>query len=441
MGKDPIRKLTFAVAVISILLLSRATWAASTELTFLHRSATREAQWATEIIERFNARNSDVVVRSLPADSGPGGQWYVERLTVLRAAGTAPDVFYGASDKMGFVLKGWALDLTPFVKRDQAELKVNTFFPGVLDSFTLQGKTYGIPLAVTPQLIFYNRDMFNDHGVSHLPYDWNKTTWTWKDMVDYGRKFTKKDAEGVYTQVALSRAGEMHLPDISWIFGGDWFDADSYATGKVNQVTMLRRENIEAYQALLDYYESYAAAGPPKGIDPGGAFTGGKAAMEWIGAWRINAFLATDLGWQWGIGPMPLVQTRANTRWTDPLFVSSTTAHAAEAWRFVKFATDGESQALWTELTGMIPARKVAMDTYAARVSQASGMSPAEVLTCVSGALQHSRRALEESLPDAHMEIVQHMDDWFSPMLTGELAVRSALEKIQAILEGRFGHR
>lgn len=267
-----------------------------------------------------------------------------------------------------------------------------------------------------------------------MPADWDDSFWTWDDLVQYGRKLTRREADGTYSQVALSRAGEVQLPDLTWIFGGDWFAPEAYASGRATKATMVRAENIQAYEALIDYYNNYAAAGPPKGLNPGSVFTEGKAAIEWIGAWRINSFMAADLGWSWALGPMPLVKTRANTRWTDPLFISATSKHPAEAWEFTKFATNSESQALWTEITGMIPARLTAMNTYVNRVTQASGMKSADVMSAVSGALTHSRRALEESIPEAHAQVVQHMDDWFSPMMNGQMAVRQALERIQEIL-------
>lgn len=336
------------LVLIALMVCSIRVLAAPTELVFLHRSATKEAEWANEIIARFNSKYPHIHVTGLAADSGPGGAWYLEKLSVLRASGIAPDIFYGASDKMGFVLKGWTLDLTPYVERDKPTLDITTFFPGVWESFKLNEKLYGIPLAVTPQFLFYNKDMFARNGLQNLPVNWDETFWTWDDMVSYGRKLTVKNAEGAYTQVALSRAGEMQLPDLCWIFGGDWFPPEAYATGKASKATMTRPENLAAYQALVNYYNSYAAAGPAKGIDPGAAFLQEKAAMEWIGAWRVNGFLTANLNWEWRIGPMPLVKTRANTRWTDPMFISDSTKHPDEAWEFIKFATSDEAQALWT---------------------------------------------------------------------------------------------
>ncbi|HHT25711.1 MAG TPA: extracellular solute-binding protein [Firmicutes bacterium] len=416
-----------------ILPVSRVS-AAPIELVFMHRSATKEAEWAQEIARRFNETHPGIHVTTLSADSGPGGAWYIEKLTVLRASGMSPDVYYGASDKMGFVLQGWTLDLTPFVTRDAAELRIDTFFPGVWNSFALNGRVYGVPLAVTPQFMFYNKGMLANHGLAPLPTDWDVRFWTWDDFVDYGRKLTRQEGDGTYSQVALSRAGENQLPDICWIFGGDWFSEAAYAQGKAAQATMLRAENINAYNALIDYYAKYAAAGPPKGIDPGMAFVNERAAMEWIGAWRINGFLSAQLSWEWGIGPMPMVATRANTRWTDPLFISDDTKCPEQAWEFVKYATGSEAQALWSEITGMIPARRTAMDAYTQSVMAATGMSAPEVTAAIGGALAHSRRALEESIPAAHRFIVDHMQDWFAPMMDGEVAVSSALEQIQNLL-------
>jgi hypothetical protein len=103
----------------------------------------------------------------------------------------------------------------------------------------------------------------------------------------------------------------------------------AYETGWVDRVTFTQPENVKAYQALVELYSSYAAAGPSKGLSGWQGFSEGKIAMDWIGGWRMGTILDTRKGggmsFGLALGPPPLVKNRANTRWTNPLFMSSAT--------------------------------------------------------------------------------------------------------------------
>jgi ABC-type glycerol-3-phosphate transport system substrate-binding protein len=416
-----------------LVTVSSVVAAKQVELVFMYRTGTQEMAWATEVIRRFNEQHPDIHVTGLAQASGGGGSEYVEKLTTLIMGGTPPDIFYGASDKKSYILNGWTLDLAKFVARDKAELDIDDFFPGVWETFQINGEFHGVPLGVCPQYCFYNKDMFRENGLKLLPDDWDSKEWTWRDFVDYSKKLTIVDNEGVYSRVALTFASEWHLPDICWIFGGDWVDPEAYEAGYATKVAMVRPENVKAYEALADYYANYAAAGPGKGITPSGSsFFGAQAAMHWIGAWYLDAVINTAPSFEWGLAPMPLTETRANTRWTDPLYACAYTEHPAECWEFIKFATNAESQALFTELTGMIPARQAAMEVYIDRISSASGMTPFEVMNSVSGALAHSRTALEEAVPNTHRAMQRVGYETVTAILNGEMSAAAGLEILQS---------
>ncbi|HET7560559.1 MAG TPA: extracellular solute-binding protein [Limnochordia bacterium] len=415
--------------------------AAPVEITYYHRSDQTEADWAKAVIQRFNASHPDIVVKDLPSGTG-GGSDYVEHLTALRASGESPDVFYGSTDKLGFIINGWALDLSALINRDRSELALDQFFNGSWEPLTKGGKVYGVPLTLTPQLLYYNKDMFRASGLALLPTDWNDTTWTWDVFLADSKKLTQQKTDGGYKQLALTQATESNLPDVPWMFGGDFFPADAYKTSFADHSTFTRQENIDAYTALQDYYARYAAAGPDKGIDAWSGFQNGQVAMDWIGAWKMNTYLVAagsgGMKFAWGIAPTPLVLNRANTRWDDPLYVASDTKHVEAAWSFVKYATGPEGQALWAEMTGKIPARRTALDAYVQKTMQASGMTRAEVLSAVSGGLDHGRTSLEESIAYAPAWIGDLTDKWMDPMLAGKMPVKEALTNLQTIIDGKL---
>lgn len=410
---------------------------ADVTISYFHRSNVTEVQWAQEMKARFEEQHPDITVELINAGTG-GGPEFAEKLAMLIAGGSAPDVFFGSTDKLGYILKGWARDLTGLIARDKEELETDTFFPGLWSAFERNGRTYGLPLTVTPQVIFWNKDLVGESGLPPLPTDWDSTEWTWDDFVLTCKKMTVVRNDGTVKQVGVTQATEAHLPDVCWMFGGDWFPSEAYETGIAQRATMTRPENVRAFEALQELYASYAAAGPPKGISTWSGFVEGRAAMDWIGTWKMDNFMdayrSGSLGFSWGLAPVPLVENRSNTRWTDPLYIFTETKNVEAAWEFVKFATSTEGQTAWAAATGKIPARRTAIGTFVQAVQEASTMSEEEILQGISGAVAHSRTSLEESMFGVKTVLASHRDQWFGPILSGEKSVNVGLKQIEETL-------
>lgn len=429
------RVIFIAVAVVAAMGLAVASAAKTVELTFLHRTHTQEMEWADLVIQGFERANPTTHVTLV---TSPAGTAYQEKVAVMSAAGQAPDVFTGYGDKLGFIVRGFAADVTELAERDKAALQVNGFFPGVWDAPTFQGKRYGVPLTITTQLVFYNQDMLLRHGLPLLPTSWDDTSWTWDRLLEYGKRLTVTDADRRAQQLAITQATEVILPDVCWMFGGDWFEPQAYETGWADKVTFTRPENIKAYNALVELYANYAADGPAKGISAWQGFVEGRIAMDWIGGWRMGAIQDTrkggGLSFSLALGPPPLVKNRANTRWTNPLFMSSTTKHPEEAWKFIKFATNQENQELWVEKTRLMPARRTASQLYINGLRDVFDMPTEALASVIGGAVAHSRRSIEEAIFDLPLEITRRRGTWLTPILAGQKPVESTLEGFEAYL-------
>jgi multiple sugar transport system substrate-binding protein len=394
------------------------------QLTVAIRSNQTEVAWTERLIEEFTAKHPYIEIELIV---GGTGNPYLEKLSTLVAGGQMPDIFQGFQNKAGFILDGWARDLTEFVERDKDELDIDDYMPGVWESFIRDGRCYGIPFSMTCQLMYYNKDLFYEQGLAMLPVSWDGQDWTWKQMLEYASKLTLIDQDGNYKRVALGSTGESKLPDVCWMFGGDWFTEAAYETGLTTTSTLTRPENVSAYQAVQDLYKQYAAAGPPKGV---GSFHGEGRAMEWMGWWVFDSY--STLSFEWALAPLPLVENRHNTRWTNPLIMGSQTEHPEEAWEFLKYATSKEAQQLYAEIVTKVPVRASAMDTFVASVSNMNNLSmdPAEIMTVLGGAIVHSRPSVEERLLGGG-QIETFMMSALGPLLRNEVAVPVALETIQ----------
>ncbi|HHT27394.1 MAG TPA: sugar ABC transporter substrate-binding protein [Firmicutes bacterium] len=402
------------------------------QLTFMHNNKNVQVEWANIIIERFEKLHPDIEVNLITTSTGAG---YQEKIAVLTAAGSAPDVFTGFADKLGFIVRGFAMDITELAARDAAELEIDTFFPGVWEAPVYNGRLYGIPLQITTQFLFYNKDLLQSTGLPLLPFDWDDGTWTWERFLDYCRRLTVHSADGKFSRLAVTQANTTSLPDLTWMFGGDWFEPEAYITGIAERVTLTRPENIAAFNAMVHLYANYAAAGPNKGIAAWPGFSQGRIAMDWVGAWRLDAIMELQkqgtLSFDVAIAPPPLVLNRANTRYTNPLFISTAGKHKEEAWEFVKFATSQESQKLWAQMTRTMPARRTVAQEYIQGLRDVYAMTLDQIATAITGSIAHSRRSIEEAVFDLPLEINRRTKDWLDPIITGAVPVESGLASLE----------
>ncbi|MCA9958787.1 MAG: extracellular solute-binding protein, partial [Anaerolineales bacterium] len=105
-------------------------------------------------------------------------QGVVEKVSTQLAGNDLPDVFRA----QGLLVQQWVrqgafLDLTPFI--EQSGLDMGEFYDGPVDQFRWNGELYGIPDTAAPDVVFYNKDMFDAAGLAY-PTD----EWTYDDMRD-----------------------------------------------------------------------------------------------------------------------------------------------------------------------------------------------------------------------------------------------------------------
>lgn len=421
------RRPVFLLLTVLLFTIFSSISVAQTTITVYHRDELREIEWMAQVKEAFEAANPDIKVELIQGVGG-GGSGYAERLAVLFASGNPPDVFYGSTDKAGFILNGWARDITDLIERDRQAMNLDEFFPGIFEAATRKGRIYGVPAIAMAQAIFYNPQLFAEAGLAPPPVDWDDPGWNWDEFVEYAKKLTKSNPDGTLLQAGIN---EVLLIDLPRMFGGDWFPPEAYDTGIATRTTLLDPAVERAYSEAQRLYSELraAAASPNSGLDPWSGFWSGMVAMEWTGWWKIRNYLDA-IDFEWAIAPVPRAVSRANTRFTDPWFISTTAKDVEAAWRFVKFVTSVEGLDSFARYVAFPPSRQTALDAYIETVSNASGMPPGQVLIALGGALEHSVVAYDESIGGA-AQWNPIMTEELIPALRGERPVRQALENAQ----------
>jgi len=224
-----------------------------------------------------------------------------------------------------------AMPLDAFIEQDSA-FKIDDFYPGTMDAFKLEGKTYAIPSGLDPWVMYYNRDLFDRYQV---PYP--LLGWTWEDfLLKAGALTHKEDGEFGYTP-------RQNYPDALLFLmqhGGHLVDE----AGKPTLDDPLNVEAMQWYAGLFNDYhvaptpqEAYTAFGYSQEYDLVGILKG-KVGM-WSGPLSERGGTTDQVKWnmQWGIVPLPRDKMAFTGAYFEGFAISAASKNAPAAWKWISF--------------------------------------------------------------------------------------------------------
>ncbi|QEV98973.1 extracellular solute-binding protein [Microbacterium caowuchunii] len=247
----------------------------SVTLTFWHNSTTGagKAYWE-DTAAAFAEENPGVTVeiQSVPNEEMDG------KLQTALNAGDAPDVFMarGGGKLADIVKAGQVMDLTDGIS-DGAKSALELSLP----AFEVDGKNYGMPVAVLPSGIFYSSDLFAEAGVAATPATIDELVATDTqlrtagiDPIAVGAKDAWPAAHWYYN-FALRACSQEVLDDAAETRSFDdpcWLDAG---------------ENLQAFVDTDPFNKGFLTTVAQQGAgSSAGLLANHKAAMELMGAWN-----------------------------------------------------------------------------------------------------------------------------------------------------------
>jgi multiple sugar transport system substrate-binding protein len=347
-----------ATALLSLMLAT----AAHAETTIIYQAwgSPAEGMVWNEIARAFEAGHPDIKVKVELSD------WdsYWEKLRVLIAGGTPPDVFAMSPPLYpDWQSRGVLLNLQPYLDQDPAAL--DGVYPVTLEAYKTPDGYFGLPRDFQTIVLYYNKDMFDAAGVAYPTADW-----TWDDLRTTAKKLTlDKDGDGTTDQWGFTADGygpEALIAPVIRSYGGDLVDAAAKKTLLGSPEAMAGigfiREMFVTDKSMPD--EQQVAS---FGWDP---FLAGVAAMTLSGHWSVPDYSASAL--KWDIAPIPQgPKGRVTTVNSAGFVVSKDTASPDAAFAFVRFATGVEGQMLAARIGLAVPIREQ-VATSPAYLEQAS---------------------------------------------------------------------
>jgi multiple sugar transport system substrate-binding protein len=291
-----------------------------------------DSQRYEELARQFNQEHPTITAHLDPRD------W--NRLDDVDDGGV--DVFVTEPfDLVELQEQGNVLNLDPFVERDKS-LILSDFYAGTAELLTIEGRTWAIPGGVDVAVMFYNKDLFDQHDV---PYP--EAGWTWNDFLNAALAINDPDA-GIYGYATTGSINSLQYADAAMFVyqhGGrliDDLDNPSYATFD-DPLT------IEAVEWYGELYHEYNVAPTPE--EARRSFSGNRYAYldgirrskvaMWIGSLSDRGGLTWGIEWlmNWGLAPLPQDRQSITQADVEGYAIYSQTEHPEACWEWITFLT------------------------------------------------------------------------------------------------------
>ncbi|CAN5896724.1 extracellular solute-binding protein [soil metagenome] len=309
-------------------------------------------QFATQVVETWNAEHPDVQVKMQPI---PASRSTEEVLLAAIAARTTPDVaaniYPGAIsqyvDAGGLYEHETLPGFTEFMTQRSGE--------AVLELYTHpSGHVYQVPWKANPVMFAYNVDLLQEAGVA--PEDLA----TYSGFLEAARKVQEKWGGEKY----------LYAPNVDVTWWQRFFDFYTLYLAASEGQTLLNDEGevtfdndagTEVFTFLATLFEEGLA---PKGQSAQNRFFDGTVLVEPAGPFTLPFYENNaPEGFAFDLVPPPVPDRLAGEpvfTYGDPknIAIFSTTEHPEEDWEFVKFILSPENDALFMNITGQIPYRQ-----------------------------------------------------------------------------------
>jgi multiple sugar transport system substrate-binding protein len=250
------------------------------EVTWTSWGNTGEVANLKNFTDDYNASQSLVKAKYIPI---PTDGYDAKLLTQLNG-GTAPDLFYVGDGQASTLIKNAVVaDLTDLLAGDTSKSKPDQFAGDLWGpAKTADGRLFGVPVDCNPLVIWYNKKLLQDAGVTEMPADtYEAGNWTWDTF------------QAILDKVQESGKRGLVLADW-WALRYSWVTNNGgaiYTDGKF--VANQDPKSMEAFQWLADNIaaEKIAFSGSlPEGQGDDAMFMSGQLAFVSLGRWGLPLF-------------------------------------------------------------------------------------------------------------------------------------------------------
>ncbi|MCL6429424.1 MAG: extracellular solute-binding protein [Anaerolineae bacterium] len=364
---------------------------------------------------------------------------YMDKLQVMVAADQLPEVFYISRGYIAdWAEKGQLLDITEQLNSDPT-VKVDDIVEANLNR--IGGHCYAASVTTEPQVMFYNRDVFDKAGEPYPPAEVGKA-WKLDDIIQVARRLTV-DVNGRHP-------GESGFdPDNIDVYGWEWWNwiggenvwwmngYELYTGPDLMQVKLTHPEVIEVYHKLSEIPNLHHIAPPAGYYDKVGfgmiqAMARGKIAMITGANWLLPEIVQNKFNV--GAAVLPLLGPKyAIWGAGEGLSISAKTKFPAASYKLLSYIAYGQGTAsVWRTGLWMPQLKSLLEKEEGWKTWLVAGVHPEEYPTaaCIPAARYLKVGPLRKGAQEV-------WDKWIGPAIDDALFGRKPPEEVLADAEAK----
>jgi multiple sugar transport system substrate-binding protein len=310
-------------------------------LTFLNYATPEFLTLYKNLIASFEAEHPNIRIRQITSLGDAG---YETKLLTMIAGGIPPDVFHVTQANFSlYATKDVCLPLEPFVAADGGGFLDDLYAP-VLNGMRFNGKLLGLPSDLSPIVMLYNQDRFDEYKIPYPRADWD-----WDEFLDICHRLTHDtDGDGQPDRFAIMNfsgvAGEQFRPAYNrwpawvWMNGGDIYTPD------MKRCAMDTPESIGGLEFFANLsLKHHVSPRPGENLGQNGQdlFASRRLGMipdsRYVYKKYVTSAKRKGLPFRWDCAPMPRGKQRATTFIWGGNCIQKTTPYPEESWKFLKY--------------------------------------------------------------------------------------------------------
>lgn len=278
---------------------------------------------------------------------------YLQKLTIMNASGTAPDVAWLSEAHIPqFMENNQLVDLSKL--KTDAEYRFDEIYPTTLELLTKGDQLFGIPFSTPPMMMYYNKKLFEDKGLKTPTELYNEGNWNYEQLLHAAETITDSK-QGVYG-VNFVRNGwanwDSNLMSILRAHGAELLSEDG---------TSFTLNTPEGEQALDFYFDAiFEHEIHPKPGDQTTFETGKIGIQQELYSYMSKARAIEDF--EWDIVPLPEgPKGRGTSLGFAGYSIIKGTKHPEEAFELLKYLTNPDNAATASQF--FVPSRKSILES------------------------------------------------------------------------------
>ncbi|MFW6262718.1 MAG: ABC transporter substrate-binding protein [Thermotogota bacterium] len=375
--------------------------------------------WTLSLSPWFDDYMNDVNRSFEEANPGVEVEWVdvaydagLQKLQAAIAAGTAPDVV-----NMNTI---WTIDLvalealTP-LDEYLSEVDKYRYWPQLLAGNTIDGQLYSIPWYASPQILIYNREIFEEAGL-----DPDNPPRTWEEMLEISRIIKEKTGKYGF-EPTISGFEDLMLEGIQLVSedGKKATFNTPDAVAKLNWYKTLFEEDLiprtlGGYTAGRENYSAGKIAMYPVGM----------SMLKHIQENSPSIYAVTD------VAPLPLGKAEMLKSAMMNFVIPINAEHKQEAADYIMWISSSYWQVEFDKQASIVPSTKIGLDTdpYFVEKAQTDLQAKAQIMASLSMEYVRDIGFIPGLEQEKFAEFRRVLDEIFLDAVKGDYSAQEAMD-------------